>query len=148
MSFLLEDLGLATHLKIQLLQRRRDSLQAELGLGSQTKQRLAAYFRQARKELEALFSPEPLANPLDGIRQVFAQRSQDSRKACLRLQKLEADGQLSRPLTDVAESLIHMHVNRILRADHRIQEMILCHFLLEVLRSAAARPARSLENMP
>jgi len=147
MSFLLEDLGLATHLKIQLLRRRRDNLQAELGLGSQAKQRVAAYFREARKELEALFSPEALPSPLDKIRQAFAQRSHDSRRACLRLQKLAAGGQLSRPLSDVAESLIHMHVNRILRADHRTQEMILCHFLLELLRSAAARPTRHLEGI-
>jgi thiopeptide-type bacteriocin biosynthesis protein len=55
------------------------------------------------------------------------------------LKACETAGRLSRPLTELASSYIHMHANRMLRSAQRAQELVLYDFLNRLYESRAAR---------
>ena len=60
----------------------------------------------------------------------------------------EALGSLSRPLDNVAHSLIHMFVNRLLRSAQRTQEFVLYEFLVRLYGSALARAGAVGQEAP
>jgi hypothetical protein len=55
------------------------------------------------------------------------------------LQELAHRGHLSVPLTDLAMSYAHMHVNRLLRSAQRAQELVLYELLDRAYSSRAGR---------
>lgn len=57
-------------------------------------------------------------------------------------------GKLAGPLTDLASSYVHMHVNRLIRASRRAHELVLYDFLSQLYDSRLAREARSGSNSP
>ena len=69
----------------------------------------------------------------------LARRSRRNAEAIAGIRALHSDERLTRSLSEVASSHIHMAVNRLLRASHRRQELMLYDFLLKHYESVAAR---------
>ena len=57
------------------------------------------------------------------------------------LRQLAESGELAVPLTDLAHSFAHMHVNRSLRSAQRAQEVVLYELLDRIYRSQAGLQA-------
>ena len=55
-----------------------------------------------------------------------------------RLHTLFARNRVGVPLTELAASYIHLHVNRLLRSSQREHEAVLYHFLAQAYRSLLA----------
>jgi hypothetical protein len=53
--------------------------------------------------------------------------------------QLSQAGRLSTTMTDLARSVAHMHVNRLLRSAHRAQELVLYELLDRAYSSRAGR---------
>lgn len=137
--YLLEDLGLSPPAKIELAGRLRDAFQAELGWNQTAKKNVAKRFRKERAQLEKVFLGEGMGEPYVSVRTILGERSGRWREATAKLKNLAASNALTRSLVEIAGSLTHMHVNRLLRAEHRALEAVLYHFLFELFRSFSLR---------
>jgi thiopeptide-type bacteriocin biosynthesis protein len=73
----------------------------------------------------------------------FQTRSQSIRPLGEALRRHEARGELRTPLIEIAGSLLHMHVNRLLRAHQRQHELVLYDLLLRYYRSQKALAGRA-----
>lgn len=124
-----------------IARRARDFYQQEFGTQAEFKARLGRRFRRERPILEALLAGDECPPALAGGRRVLRRRSQQIRPLANQLRALSDVGALSGTLVDVARSLAHMHVSRMLRSAQRPQEFVL-YELLERLYSSLA-PRRS-----
>jgi thiopeptide-type bacteriocin biosynthesis protein len=68
---------------------------------------------------------------------VLRERSSQLAPTVAALAERERLGQLT--LSSLAPSLVHMHVNRLLRSAHRRQELVLYEFLDRLYHARAAR---------
>jgi thiopeptide-type bacteriocin biosynthesis protein len=85
---------------------------------------------------------EPIADEaLTAGRAVLRRRSEKLAPIAAALREAEAAGRLSVPIPELAQSLLHMQMNRLLRAAARAQECVLYDFLHRLYRSQAARKA-------
>jgi thiopeptide-type bacteriocin biosynthesis protein len=99
----------------------RECLGAELGAGKTYARTTSARFRRDRAELARLLldARQPDMDPLLGraLREVVPEAQ----------------------LASVLASIVHMHVNRVLRGAHRSQELLLCELLRRHYRSLRGR---------
>jgi hypothetical protein len=59
------------------------------------------------------------------------------------LRRLEQAGRLTAPVAQIAPSLVHMHVNRLIRSAQRAHELVLYDLLSAIFDSRAARAAKA-----
>jgi thiopeptide-type bacteriocin biosynthesis protein len=103
-------------------------------------------YRTEKKSLGALLAGEAAADdPLAPGYAILAERSRRSAPAYAELARLEAAGELQR--ADLAGSLIHMHVNRMIRSAARAHEAVIYGLLHREYQARAAR-ARKGTNAP
>jgi len=69
----------------------------------------------------------------------LARRSGRARPLARELRARAAAGHLSAGLDDIARSLIHLHLDRVLRSSRRAQELVLCDLLRRHYESLLAR---------
>jgi hypothetical protein len=55
------------------------------------------------------------------------------------LTQLERERRLTLPVGAIASSLLHMHLNRLLRGDNLAQELVICEFLGRLYEATGAR---------
>jgi thiopeptide-type bacteriocin biosynthesis protein len=79
---------------------------------------------------------------LQGATSALDERSACGAHAARRLSALASERRLTRPLADIAGSLLHMHANRLLRSDQRAHELVLYDFLTRIYESQIARSKR------
>src|SRR5262249_36968517 len=97
-------------------------------------------FRRERASLDELFDDRrALDGPLGPGLQELRRRSVETRPLFALLRAREQAGELARPILTMAGSYIHMHVNRMLRADAVAQEVVLYDFLGRLYDSWKAR---------
>ena len=145
MDVLFDDLGLDPAARRRLAGRMRDGLSREVREDADLKRAMGERFRKISRELAALLDGTSDAeSPLEPGFQVLRRRSERSAEALDELKALERGGRLTRPLATLAESIAHMHVNRMLRSAQRRQELVLYDFLgrLYARREAMAKPPR------
>lgn len=138
---LLEDLGLPLEEKAAVVQRLRASFGAEFHVDKRFEEQLSLRYRSESRGLDALLSLKPETAPAlwqPGLKSL-QRRGERLRPLAAELRRLEAARQLTVPVPRLAESLLHMHVNRMLVSDHRAQELILYAFLERLYRSRLAR---------
>lgn len=104
------------------------------------KDMLAEKLRKHRKDLEMLldysgWKDHPLSPGLEPLEA----RSKRLAPAMEKLKGLDREGGLNAPLRELAKSYAHMHVNRVLRAAHRAQELVIYSFLSQIYHSLEAR---------
>jgi thiopeptide-type bacteriocin biosynthesis protein len=137
---LLEDFGFTVEHKRAIARRACDGYGSEFGAGRAFQRQLSRQYRDERAGLEAVLdrasSGPPAFRPI-----VDALRARSAAIAPLvgELRKLADDDRLSAPLDEIAMSLAHMHVNRILRSAPRVQELVLYELLDRLYTSQAAR---------
>ncbi|MEA2692625.1 MAG: lantibiotic biosynthesis protein, partial [Acidobacteriota bacterium] len=139
-DLLLSELGLDSAGKIAVLARLRESYLREFGGSKDLRVQLDQKFRAERRSLEALLdlrqAEESALAP--GIA-VLRERGERSAPDLAELQRLEAAGRLGTPISDLAFSYVHMHVNRMIRSAARAHELVIYDLLGRLHESQAAR---------
>lgn len=104
------------------------------------RRQLSRRFREQRGDLERLLEAGPTSeHPLAPGVAILAQRSTAIRGTIVSLQALAAEGRLDTPLADIASSLVHMHVNRLMAGAHNAHETVIYDWLQRLYRSQIAR---------
>jgi thiopeptide-type bacteriocin biosynthesis protein len=136
----LVDLGLDLDARHELVRRVRDALGRERVISSEQVKRTGERFRLERNELRRLLD-ESADRPssLKPAFAVFNARGRRMKPLADRLRALERDELLTRPLPEIAASLAHMHLNRLLQARHREHELVIYDFLARLYEAAARR---------
>jgi lantibiotic biosynthesis protein len=142
-DLLFDDFGLTLAEKRALARRACDGYGKEFGAGKAFQRQLSRRYREERPHLEALLGHHGQAGEAPGLSiAALTRRSAAVRSGAAELRALADAGELSASIGDVAMSVAHMHVNRILRSAQRAQELVLYEFLDRVYSSLAAREGR------
>ena len=132
---LLSDLGFDLAAKLQVMRKLRDRFGREFHADAAFARQLAAKYRAVRPGLERLLDSDASIPSLD----VFARRSTHAREALVRLHAAAHAGLLEVPVALLAESYVHMHLNRLFRAEQRAQELVIYDFLTCLYEGRVAR---------
>jgi thiopeptide-type bacteriocin biosynthesis protein len=140
MHLLLVDFGFDLATRRAVIRKTRDEFAAEFNTDAKFSHQLGAKFRPERREVESLLNsaPQPDGPVAEGV-EILRRRSAELVPAMTELRASAEEGTLSRPLTELAPSYLHMHANRLLRSAHRAQELVLYDFLARAYESQAAR---------
>ncbi|MDP1832071.1 MAG: lantibiotic dehydratase [Geothrix sp.] len=120
-------LGLGVQARKGLAQAAREGFRKEFADSGEGAVQMGAKFRDLRKELASGFPQAPgapLAPDLGGL---------------TRIREAHEQGLLQEDFASLAGSLSHMHLNRLLRTDHRESEWVLMEFLTRLYESHLAR---------
>lgn len=124
---LLSDFGFNVHAKLGLARKLRDIFGREFHADAAFARQLAAKYRAVRPDLERLLDADAdRANPW---LEAFAVRSTCASEVLARLHAAARGGALQVPVAVLAESYVHMHLNRLFRAEQRAQELVIYDFL-------------------
>lgn len=142
-DLLFDDLGLTLEQKRAIAGRARRGYGSEFGAGGDFSREVSRRYRTERAAVEALLDPQrdPPAGLAVSLR-VLHQRSMALAPAAQELRALAGAGRLSVDIPELAMSLAHMHVNRMLRSAQRAQELVLYELLGRAYSSQAARRSR------
>jgi class I lanthipeptide synthase len=136
---LLVDLGLDDRERLELVRAQRDGIARRLGWSAQPLARVGERFRKERADLVDLLGDDVEGHPLAPGLAILRERSVRLAPARERLLELEGAGRLTLPRLAIAGSLVHMHLNRLLRGDNAAQELVICDFLGRLYEAAARR---------
>ncbi len=137
---LLADLGFDVAKRLALMQRTREDWARQLRVDADTRRQFGKRFRALEPELQGLLAGGlPEDHPLAAMHEIFEQRSEHNRSRIERLHALEREGVLIRPLAQVAESYVHMHLNRLFRAEQNLHEVVIYDFLVQLYTRQLAR---------
>lgn len=142
-DLLLDDLGFDAEGKRAVLGRVRESFFKEFGGGKPLRLQLDRKQRAERRALEALLDPanHEQSDLAPGLA-ILNRRSQSNAALIAELRHLEQEGRLAPPVAQIAPSLVHMHVNRLIRSAQRAHELVLYDLLAGIFDSRAARAAK------
>jgi thiopeptide-type bacteriocin biosynthesis protein len=130
MDMLLADLGLDRAARYRVVQAERQAFAHEFQAGGPLRGAIGARFRKERAALAAILDPaHDAGSPLAPGFRFLQERSQRLAPVAAELRAHEREGRLTRPIAAIAGSVVHMHANRLLRAGHRAQELVLHDFL-------------------
>jgi thiopeptide-type bacteriocin biosynthesis protein len=137
---LLVDLGLDDRERVALVRSQRDGLVRRFGWDRGVLGRVGERFRRERAALERLLdSAAGESGPLEPGLQILRERSRVVEPIGRELATLSNAGGLTTQLSSVAGSLLHMHLNRLLRGDNAAQEAVICDFLVRLYEGRARR---------
>jgi thiopeptide-type bacteriocin biosynthesis protein len=140
MHQLLVDFGFDLATRRAVIHKTRDEFAAEFNTDTKFSHQLSAKFRPERRGVESLLNSAPHSDgPVAEVMEILRRRSAELVPVMTELRASAEDGTLSRPLTELAASYLHMHANRMLRSAHRAQELVLYDFLARSYESQAAR---------
>jgi thiopeptide-type bacteriocin biosynthesis protein len=140
MHLLLVDFGFDLATRRAVIRKTRDEFAAEFNTDAKFSHQLSAKFRQERRGVESLLNSAPHSDgPMAEGMEILRRRSVELVPVTTELRASAEDGTLSRSLTELAPSYLHMHANRLLRSAHRAQELFLYDFLARSYESQAAR---------
>lgn len=144
---LLNDFGFSIAQKMRLMSVLCNSFESEFQTGSAFKESLSKRFRTERQELSKLLDKGSGKNELQTLAlDIFSRRSKRNRPVIKKLKGILAQNGNGDRLDDIISSIIHMHLNRMLRSAQRAQELIIYNFLVRLYRSTDARQRISQEN--
>jgi hypothetical protein len=126
--------------KQALARRQRDGYALEFGAGTQLKKGIGARFRDEKDALAELLEGNVGGNHVlsEGL-QIIERRSRSNGPSIQRFGELEAEGTLSVPLDEIAATIAHIWVNRVLRSAHRAQEYVIYDLLDRLYAGRKAR---------
>jgi class I lanthipeptide synthase len=140
MDLLFEDLGLTLAEKQLLARREREGFGREFTVDGTFRAQVGQRYRAERTHLEALLDPDPRRPaPLTRGLEALHRRSLQLTPVTEELRRLAQAGRLSTPITDLAASFAHMHLNRLLRSAHRAHELVLYELLDRAYSTQAGR---------
>jgi thiopeptide-type bacteriocin biosynthesis protein len=138
------DLGLSLAQKREIARAARQGYGTEFGTGGAFQHAVSARFRRERSSLElVLGAGQEAPREVAGCIRALDGRSAAIAVAGRQIRALAGTGPgLGPGLAELAMSLAHMHVNRLLRSAQRAQELVLYEMLDRLYASRAAREAR------
>ncbi len=137
---LLGDLGLDLAAKARLVHEARGRFGAEFRVDAAFRRSLADRLRPVARALEALLVDGPPSGTVLALADAaFARRRQRSRRAVATLRRLDGRGRLQAQLPSQAASYMHMMVNRLVRSEARMHELVLYDFLAQTYARQLAR---------
>ncbi len=144
-DLLLGDLGIDAAGKRAILGQVRDGFFHEFGGGKPLRVQLDGKQRRERRTVEALLDQAPggTGEVAAGLA-VLRRRSERNAPIAAELRRLEAAGRLTMPVAQLAPSLVHMQVNRMIRSAQRAHELVLYDLLSAIYDSRAARAAKEV----
>jgi thiopeptide-type bacteriocin biosynthesis protein len=141
-DLLFDDFDVDFEQRQAVTRQARDGYRAEFGVGAGFQAAISRRFRNERTGLEALLDgPTDLGPVLSPALEVLLQRSTAVAPIAAELRRLRAAGELRVEIPDLLLSFAHMHVNRMLRAAQRAQELVLYELLDRVYASRSGRAA-------
>jgi thiopeptide-type bacteriocin biosynthesis protein len=146
---LMTDLGFSLEAKHAAMTSARDAFGAEVGMNTALQKQLGDKYRKHGKELAAFLAADDSDpdHPFAPALVAFAQRSNQLRPLGARLAALAASGRLSTSVTDLVQSYIHMHVNRLIRSSQRLHELVLYDLLRRYYDGLIARGRSRREKL-
>ncbi len=143
-DLLLGDLGLDAEGKRKVLGLVRESFFREFGGGKPLRLQLDQKQRAERRALEALLDPARAeqSDLAPGVA-ILRGRSELNAPLVAELRRLEQEGRLTSPVAQIAPSLVHMLINRLIRSAQRAHELVLYDLLAGIFESQAARAAKA-----
>jgi thiopeptide-type bacteriocin biosynthesis protein len=150
-DMLLEDLGFELSQRHALVSLGRERLASEFAFMRRNDRLAGERFRQHRAALEALLDRSPAAEAAPGAPFAaglahLSRRSQRLRPIGLSLREASRQGRLSRPLLHIADSYLHMFVNRLVPSAATLHELVLCDFLRRLYDGRLARATRARDS--
>lgn len=139
---LLTDLGFDLAMKAAAMREARERFGAEFKVDATFRRALGDRLRPMARTLDALLaSGAEAGSVLASVSARLARRSLESRRPLASLHRLAADGRLSRRVYDLSFSYVHMAVNRLIRSEARMHELVLYDFLAQTYARQLARLA-------
>jgi thiopeptide-type bacteriocin biosynthesis protein len=139
---MLDDIGLGLEDKRAVIERARLGFGARFRPDAALRRSIGDRFRKERIALGDLLDGGPGSAAIAAGRDALRRRSDATKPLFAALHAREERGELSRPLSDMAGSFVHMYVNRLLRADAVAQEVVVYDFLGRIYDSWIARGTR------
>jgi len=128
------------HKQLLIEKRRRDYARAFGGDSKTLKHLLGQRYRLYRSVIESIGSAMDLEQAsLNQSQAVWERRSAQLAPVVSQLREADAAGRLTRPLHVIAESYLHMFVNRMVKTDGKAYELVMFDFLLRLSASTRAR---------
>jgi thiopeptide-type bacteriocin biosynthesis protein len=131
---LLVDFGLSLEARARVADDGRRAFYAEMGTTDDGEHAIAARYREERAHVEALLEDRDVP---PALRAIFDHRS--IALAPLAAQLHAAGQRLTMGLEGILSSLVHLSINRVVRARAREHELVLYAFLARAYASALAR---------
>jgi thiopeptide-type bacteriocin biosynthesis protein len=144
MDQLFDDLGLDLDARLELARGYRSGYAGEFKVGGPFEAQLSSKFRSRRAELEEFLEGARSDEP--GVKEchaALANRSRAISSLVRNLNSTEGEARIGQERRSLAGDFAHLYVNRLLRADHRAQELVLYDFLRRIYESRKARPRTS-----
>ena len=135
---LLSDFGFDLDARLRVMRTLRDGFGREFHADPPFARQLAARYRAVKRDLQRLLGPEASA-PSTRWLDAFDRRSARARETLTILRAAEHAKRLDVPITVLAESYVHMHVNRLFRAEQRAHELVIYDFLSCLYEGRAAQ---------
>ncbi|MFG0294285.1 MAG: thiopeptide-type bacteriocin biosynthesis protein, partial [Maioricimonas sp. JB045] len=137
---LLDDLGFDLTQKQVIARHSADEFAREFSFEGPFRKQFSQKHREVGPELDRLLRGQQNDDPeIAPAVEIFAHRSARIADAARQLQDLERQQRLVTPRAEMARSLWHMQVNRMLRAAHRAQELVLYDLIARQYESQQAR---------
>ena len=143
-DLMLDDLGFDADDKRTVLGQVRDGFFREFGGGKPLRIQLDQKQRAERRSLEKLLDEDPEATAGLAILKI---RSERHAPVVAELRRLEQARRLTMPVMQIAPSLVHMQVNRLIRSAQRAHELVLYDLLAAIYDSRAARKTRKVSPL-
>jgi thiopeptide-type bacteriocin biosynthesis protein len=146
---LLAQFASATAARKALLDGPCAGLRQEINPRKQATIRIGNRFRSLRASLrELIVDREAVRRRFGAVTaHALARRAQDTARIAARFRQAEAAGRLTLPVDAIVPSLVHMHVNRLLKGAHRVQEYVIYDFLLRLYHENIARESSRPADM-
>jgi lantibiotic biosynthesis protein len=138
MDLFLNDFGLNLREKYELMKRIRDSYADEHSINKSGRILLGEKYRQERQNLAELLEYPKQHSLSPGI-EVLKHRSQAIAPIIKKLQIAANKGKVSLEPKELLINYLHMHANRLLRASHRQQELVIYDLLTRHYNSLLAQ---------
>ena len=129
-DMVLEDLGLGAADRALVVRQLRDAYRNEFRVDATLRRQIGQRYRVEAPTLLPLLRRDDGDNAqLWPAFDILTARSARIQPLARELASLDALGQLTCARSDIAKSLVHMHVNRLLRSAQRAHELVLYDFL-------------------
>jgi thiopeptide-type bacteriocin biosynthesis protein len=139
-DMLLSDLGFSLKDKRSMMEGLRNKYGVEFRASGDRRRLLADSFRAKRALFDALLCVPHTQDPALALaRRTFQMRSDRTGAAIHDLQRLAESGRLLTDVSEIAASMIHMHVNRLMQSSPRQHECVLYDFLYRIYDGRLAR---------
>jgi lantibiotic biosynthesis protein len=137
---LLADLGLEVAARLTVVARAREQWGKRLHVNADVRRDLARKFRSLEGDLAKVIERQFDSHAVLGeIASVFSDRSRRYQPVIAGLMALAEGGRLAVPIETLADSYVHMHLNRVFRAEPNLHEVVIYDFLVQLYTRRLAR---------